>query len=204
MAFIKDWTWGREGVTLYDDHITWYEKEGAVRFASGGACDQSFESFLQRGAWVEGAPPEITAELTQAVRDHVAKRRALAKFKSTYSISGDDLSALPVKAIGPAVAYYQSVLGFSVVASDETTAILQRDEARIGLVAKPAHEPEEAGSFPITVTDLDAMRSELDGRGLDLGAIRVDEWGGRKHRVCFLREFENGYCYCFTQPLAQG
>ena len=124
----------------------------------------------------------------------------MKQLNAVYPISGEDLSALPVKAIGPAVAFYQSVLGFSVVASDEATATLQRDDVRLGLVRKPDHKPEEAGSCAFAVADLDAMHRELDGRGLDLGGIRIDEWDGKKYRVFFLREAENGYCYCFSQP----
>lgn len=92
------------------------------------------------------------------------------------------------------------MLGFSVLSSDATTATLHRDGARLGLVRKPDHNPAEAGSCCFAVSDLDAARKELDGRGLDLGAIRTDEWGGKKYRVFFLREAENGYCYCFSQP----
>jgi catechol 2,3-dioxygenase-like lactoylglutathione lyase family enzyme len=125
-------------------------------------------------------------------------------FKGVYPISGEDLNALPVKAIVQAVEFYRSVLGFSVVASDEETAALQRDDARIGLVRKPDHKPGEAGSFAIAVADLDAMHRELDGRGLDLGGIRIDEWDGKRYRVFFLREAENGYCYCFSQPVDEG
>ena len=128
----------------------------------------------------------------------------MKQFNGVYPISGEDLSALPVKAIGPAVEFYRSVLGFSVVSSDEATATLQRDDARIGLSVKPDHKPEEAGSFAIGVADLDAMRAELDGRGLDLSPVRIDEWGGKRYRVFFLREAENGYCYCFTQRLGAG
>ncbi|OWK36554.1 VOC family protein [Fimbriiglobus ruber] len=125
----------------------------------------------------------------------------MSLFKGAYPISGEDLMALPVKAISPAVAFYQSVLGFAVETSDEATAFLRRDSVRLGLVCQPDHNPAEAGSFAIAVSDLDAMRAELDGRGLDLGGVRIDEWGGKKYRVFFLREFENGYCYCFTQPV---
>jgi len=124
----------------------------------------------------------------------------MKQFSGVYPISGEDLSALPVKAIGPAVAFYQSVLGFSVVASDEATATLRRDDVRLGLVRKPDHKPEEAGSCAFAVANLDAMHRELDGRGLDLGGIRIDEWDGKKYRVFFLRESEDGYCYCFSQP----
>ncbi len=128
----------------------------------------------------------------------------MKQFNGVYPISGEDLMALPVKAIGPAVEFYCTVLGFAVVEQDDATATLQRDDARIGLVRTPDHKPGEAGSFAIAVADLDVMRAELDGRGLDLGGIRVDEWGGKKYRVFFLREAENGYCYCFSQPVAEG
>jgi hypothetical protein len=99
----------------------------------------------------------------------------MKQFNGAYPISGEDLSALPVKAIVPAVAFYQSVLGFSVVASDEATATLQRDDVRLGLVRKPDHLPEEAGSCAFAVANLDAMHRELDGRDLDLGDIRIEE-----------------------------
>jgi hypothetical protein len=125
----------------------------------------------------------------------------MKQFKGVYSISGEDLSALPVKAIGPAVEFYTSVLRFSVVASDEVTATIQRDDARLGLVCKPDHNPEQAGSCAIAVSDLDMMRAEFDGRGLDLSGIRIDEWNGKKYRVFFLREAENGYCYCINELL---
>lgn len=128
----------------------------------------------------------------------------MKQLNGVYPISGEDLSALPVKAIAPAVEFYRTVLGFTVVDRDDAAATLQRDDARIGLVRKPDHKPGEAGSFAIAVADLDAMRAELDCRGLDLGGIRVDEWDGKKYRVFFLREAENGYCYCFTQPVAEG
>ena len=128
----------------------------------------------------------------------------MKQLKGVYPIAGEDLAALPVKEIGPAVAFYETVLAFSVVARDETTATLKRDDAQLGLVKVPDHKPEEAGSCAFAVIDVDAMRAELDGRGLDLGGIRIDEWGGKKYRVFFLREAENGYCYCFSQPVAEG
>jgi hypothetical protein len=124
----------------------------------------------------------------------------MQQFKGVYPISGEDLSALPVKDVLKAVEFYRTVLDFSVVTSDEARATLKRDGAQLGLVFKPDHKPEKAGSCAFAVTDLDAMHAELDGRGLDLGSIGIDEWGGKKYRVFFLREAENGYCYCFTQP----
>ena len=128
----------------------------------------------------------------------------MKQLKGVYPISGEDLSALPVKEVGPAVEFYKTVLAFSVVFQDAAMATVQRDDAQLGLVKKPDHKPEEAGSCAFAVTDLDTMRAELDGRGLDLGTIRIDEWDGKKYRVFFLREAENGYCYCFSQQVAEG
>lgn len=122
-------------------------------------------------------------------------------FKGAYPISGEDLMALPVKEIAPAVAFYVKTLGFTALTEDAEKASLQRDDAIIGLVRKPDHKPGEAGSFAIAVEDLDAMRHELDGRGLDLSPVRIDHWNGKTFRVFFLREAENGYCYCFNQQL---
>src|SRR6476660_9503241 len=100
----------------------------------------------------------------------------MKQFNGVHPISGEDLMALPVKEIGPAVEFYRTVLGVAVVASDDTKATVQRDDARLGLVRKPDHKPEEAGSCAFGVADLDAARAELDGRGLDLGATHTQEW----------------------------
>ncbi|CAN5314742.1 hypothetical protein BH11PLA2_BH11PLA2_51960 [soil metagenome] len=54
------------------------------------------------------------------------------QFQDIYSISDEDLAALPVTAIGAAVGFYTSVLGFSVVAQDDDTATVEREGARLG------------------------------------------------------------------------
>src|SRR5213592_3594013 len=61
----------------------------------------------------------------------------MKQFKGVYPISGEDLSALPVKEIGPAVAFYREVLGFAPARADETTAVVERGGARANLQAGP-------------------------------------------------------------------
>ena len=39
---------------------------------------------------------------------------------------------------------------------------------------------------------------------IDRGGIDTQEWGEKKYRAFFLRETGNGYCYCFSQPVAEG
>lgn len=122
------------------------------------------------------------------------------QFHAVYPISGEDTNALPVKEITPAVVFYQTVLGFELVRGDAATAVLKRDGAQIGLIRKPDHQPHEAGSCCFAVADLGALRAELDARGGKPGEFGIDKWGGRKYRTFFLREDENGYCFCFCQP----
>lgn len=41
---------------------------------------------------------------------------AMTQFKGVYPIAGEDLSALPVREIGPAVDFHRLVLRFTIVA----------------------------------------------------------------------------------------
>src|SRR5262245_12674958 len=125
----------------------------------------------------------------------------MAKLKSVSPISNEDARALPIKALGPAITYYESVIAFTVIRRDSTTAALQRDGVQIGLVVKPEHQPHEAGSLAFAVDDLDALHRELSERGGKPGEFGIDEWGGRQYRTFFMREEENGYCYCFYHPV---
>jgi hypothetical protein len=125
---------------------------------------------------------------------------SMPQFKSVVPVSNEDTNALPVKVIGPAVSFYQTMLEFAVVRCEPSSAVLARDEVQIGLVCKADHEPAEAGSIAFAVDDLDAVYRELQTKGGDLGEFGIDEWGGKKYRTFFLREDENGYCYCFFHP----
>jgi hypothetical protein len=121
----------------------------------------------------------------------------MAKLESVAPISNEEISALRVKELGPAIAYYESVMGFTKLHSDATTAVLRRDDAQIGLIASDGHRPSEAGSLAFAVDDLNALHRELTERGGNPGEFGNSEWGSKKYRTFFMREDENGYCYCF-------
>ena len=125
----------------------------------------------------------------------------MAKLASISPVSDEDTNALPVKSMTVAIAFYEKVLGFAVVKRESSRAVLRRDEVQIGLLHKPDHEPEQAGSIAIAVDDLEAMRRELDGSGGEPGELGIDEWNGNRYRTFFVREAENGYCYCFYAPV---
>jgi lactoylglutathione lyase len=125
----------------------------------------------------------------------------MAKLMSVSPVSNEDVTALPVRELGPAVAYYESVLGFAVVRRDDSTAVLKRDDAQIGLTRQTDHQPGEAGSVAFEVDDLDALHAELSARSGGLSEFGTQQWGGQTHRTFFMREDENGYCYCFYRPV---
>src|SRR3954470_12292427 len=87
-------------------------------------------------------------------RSAAGRGRAMAQLKAVYPVSEEDTNALPVKDLGPAIAFYESVLGFSAAGRDAPPAVLTRDGVRIGLVQKGGHEPERAGSLAFEVDDL--------------------------------------------------
>jgi lactoylglutathione lyase len=120
-----------------------------------------------------------------------------AVFKGVYPIGDTDTNALPVKEIGPAVGYYTQVLGFSMVTKDRASAILERDEVRIGLAVN-GRDPEQASCY-FEVSDVEALRRELDARGIEPGDVVVQEHEGKRFRVFFAKE-PYGVCFCFGQP----
>ena len=69
MALHKEWTWGRRGADLHDDHLVWYEALGPVAYASGAGCEQTFDDFLAHGPRDESVPAEVLAEIAMAVFD---------------------------------------------------------------------------------------------------------------------------------------
>src|SRR5712691_9556875 len=121
---------------------------------------------------------------------HLTGGDPMAQLQAVGPISDEDTNALPVQDIGPAVAFYAAVLGFSVVSRDSSTAALRRDQVRLGLVRQADHEPHQAGSLALAVDDLDGMHRELQARGGNPGEFGIDEWGGRQYRTFFLREDE--------------
>ena len=125
----------------------------------------------------------------------------------TFSPIGDgDTNAVPVKCIDPAVDFYVKVLGFSLITKSLKSAVLQRDDVQVGLIAHADHNPATAGAFYCDVVDVEILRRELQGKGGKPGAIQIQQYQGKLYRLFFLRECDmmgshDGYCYCFGQPV---
>jgi catechol 2,3-dioxygenase-like lactoylglutathione lyase family enzyme len=120
------------------------------------------------------------------------------RFKGAFPIGDTDVAALPVKEIGPAVAFYIRVLGFTLIEKTAKTAKLKRDDAEIGLAVNGA-DPEQASVY-FEVENLDGLRNELIDAGSNPTDFRIDQHGGSKYRVFFDKE-PYGVCFCFGSKM---
>jgi lactoylglutathione lyase len=124
-----------------------------------------------------------------------------AVFKSVSPISADmGVKPSPVRALEPHIDFYTKVLGFTLAKRDQQSAVVKRDSVKIELVAKPDHAPGTSGSCYFDVSDVEALRREFIDAGADVGAIEVQEYGGKNFRLFFVREGYDNYCFCFGQP----
>lgn len=119
-------------------------------------------------------------------------------YKGVYPIGDTKTDALPVENMATGLDFYTQVLGFSVVSSNDHTAVLQRDDATIGLAVN-GEDPEQASCY-VAVSNVEAARNELAAKGLDLSETRIDEHGGSRYRVFFARE-PYGVCFCFGEQV---
>jgi hypothetical protein len=118
-------------------------------------------------------------------------------FENVYPIGDTRTDALPVKELGPAIGYYTQVLGFSLVEKQGNRATLRRDGATIGLEVN-ADDPEQASCY-FAVRDVEALRTELEAKGIEPSSLRIDTHNGKEYRVFFAKE-PYGVCFCFGQP----
>ena len=122
-------------------------------------------------------------------------------FKSVSGINCDmGAKPSPVRSLEPHVAFYTGVLGFALARRDQQSAALKRDGVLIELVVTPGHDPATSGSCYFDVSDVGALRRELLDAGTSPGAIEVQEYGGKRFRLFFLKEDFDNYCFCFGEP----
>ena len=79
-----------------------------------------------------------------------------ATFKKAFPYAKDAMN-LPVRDVNAAIPFYESIMGFRLVSRQEApmkSAVLQRDDIRIGL-AENGGDPEQEGCF-FEVDDVDA------------------------------------------------
>jgi catechol 2,3-dioxygenase-like lactoylglutathione lyase family enzyme len=126
-----------------------------------------------------------------------------AVFKRAKPYGADQLQ-LPVGNVDAALPFYETVMGFHVVARHETphrAALLERDGLQIGLVENGG-DPTQDGCF-FEVDDAEAAFAELKARGLeqDAAGFRIDRYGANAYKVFFVVA-PDGLCYCLGERQA--
>jgi uncharacterized glyoxalase superfamily protein PhnB len=89
----------------------------------------------------------------------------------------------PVDDVPAAVKHYRDVLGFTVNYEQHNIGVLDRDEARVLLIARTAQHTGIGSAF-FYVRDVDGLYVELVERGADVQSEPVSqEWGLREFSV---------------------
>jgi catechol 2,3-dioxygenase-like lactoylglutathione lyase family enzyme len=122
------------------------------------------------------------------------------RFEAAYPFQ-DDVLALPVTDLDAAATWYAARFGMVEVERREQpvpTIILERDGVRLGF-ATTGGDPEQDGAA-VLVSNIGALKDELEARGTTIGNWRVDERDGQRYRVFFVVA-PDGLCYYFHEPL---
>jgi len=123
-----------------------------------------------------------------------------AVFKTAFPYA-DDAMNLPVANVAAAIPFYETVMGFRVVARSDAphnSAVLARDEIQIGL-AENGGDPEQEGCF-FEVDNAEVAFAELKANGLkkEEADFRVDRYGDKSFKVFFVVA-PDGLCYCLGE-----
>jgi catechol 2,3-dioxygenase-like lactoylglutathione lyase family enzyme len=111
---------------------------------------------------------------------------------------------LPVRNLEAALPFYETVLGFQVLSTNEQpykTAVLGRDNIQIGL-SENGGEPEQDGCF-FEVDDVIKAFEELKSNGLKMESadFKMQKHGLTSWKVFFIVA-PDGLCYCLGEKQA--
>lgn len=123
-----------------------------------------------------------------------------ARFKAAYPYRKDVL-ALPVTDLDAASQWYGEHFGMVEVeriAQPIPAVILERDDTRIGFAINGGDASQDGAA--VLVTNIQAIKDELEQKGVNIGNWRIDERDGQKYQVFFVVA-PDGLCYYFHEPV---
>ena len=126
-----------------------------------------------------------------------------ATLNKVFGYQGDTMN-LPVVDVAAAVPFYETVLGFRVESSSDApvkSAVLARDQIRIGLAENGGDPGQDGCAFH--VTGLDELWAEFQANRPEkaLGAIDVERRDNGAWRVFYVVA-PDGLCYWFGEHQA--
>jgi len=112
-----------------------------------------------------------------------------------------DVMNLPVENLEAALPFYETIMGFRVLArkdSPSKCASLERDDIQIGL-AENGGDPTQDGCF-FEVDNAETAFAELQSNGLEKNeaGFRIDRYGDTSYKVFFVIA-PDGLCYCLGE-----
>ena len=120
-----------------------------------------------------------------------------AVFKTASPYQKDEMN-LPVENVETAIPFYETIMGFQVVARNDSpcqSAVLGRDGIQIGL-AENGGDPTQDGCF-FEVDNVETAFAELRANGFEKeeAGFRIDQHGDTSWKVFFVVA-PDGLCYC--------
>ena len=119
----------------------------------------------------------------------------------TASAYQTDVLALPVTDLEAASVWYARHFGMQEVErrnGPPQAVVLERDGVRIGFGTTGGDASQDGAA--IQVSEIAALREELEGRGIKTLNWRIDEQDGERRQVFFVVA-PDGLCYVFYEPL---
>ena len=121
-------------------------------------------------------------------------------FKNAWPYQADEMN-LPVADVESAIPFYETVMGFRLIARSESphkSAVLSRDSIHIGL-SENGGDPTQDGCF-FEVDNVETAFAELKSNGLsnDTPNFRIDQDGDTTWKVFFVIA-PDGLCYCLGE-----
>lgn len=123
-----------------------------------------------------------------------------ARFKAAHPFQADVL-AVPVTGLEQAARWYATHFGMTEIERREQpdpALIMGRDDARIGFAINGG-DPAQDGAA-ILVSNIRAVRADLESRGVQIANWRIDERDGQRLQVFFVIA-PDGLCFSFHEPV---
>jgi catechol 2,3-dioxygenase-like lactoylglutathione lyase family enzyme len=124
----------------------------------------------------------------------------MAVLEKVWGYQGDSLS-LPVRDLGAALPFYQTILGFQLVSRSDNphkSAVLVRDQVQIGLAENGGDPTQDGCAFH--VKDLAALFAEFKTNGLkkELSEFDIEQHDGVAWKVFYVVA-PDGLCFWFGE-----
>ena len=128
----------------------------------------------------------------------------MASLEKAFGYQGDNMN-LPVADVEKSVPFYERLMGFRVVARDDSphkAVTLGRDAIQIRL-AESGGDSSQDGCF-FQVDNVEAAFAEFKENGLRKeasDAFSIEDQGGTTYKLFYLIA-PDGLCYCIGEPVA--